>query len=110
MRPKELKEEGYMSEDKALQREKTKERVQRYRNRQKSVTKGSVTPESVTSGESVTYPAIVHALVDPVKREKLTRICQSLKDFNQLENVMYGISGMDMGEVAELIEVTGSKA
>ena len=71
----------------------TRGRVRRYREKQKSVTQS---PESVTeSEESVTldvtqYPAILIALVDPIKRVKLEKIYQSLNTFNQAENVYYG--------------------
>ena len=68
-----------------------KERMQRYRNkkRNESVT---VSPDSVTeSVHSVTqYPAILYALTDPIKRRKLEKIYQSLKDFKQEKNVFFG--------------------
>ena len=63
--------------DKALQREKTRERVKRYRERLKSVT-----PESVTSQSVTEYPAVIEALVDPVKRAKLEKIYHSLASHN----------------------------
>ncbi len=40
------------------------------------------------------YSAIIHALADPVKRAKLEKIHQSLKEFNQLKNVFYGYPGL----------------
>ena len=46
--------------------------------------------ESVDSKLSTQYPALLYALADPIKRAKLRRICESLKNHNQLENVYYG--------------------
>lgn len=52
------------------------------------------------------YPAIVYALCDPEKREKLERICIELKRHNVLE-VRYGLWGPTFDVVGELIECTG---
>jgi len=85
--------------DKALQREQTRERVRRYRNKQDSVTSNSVTLDSVTE-----YPAVIYALADPIKREKLRRICQSLKEHNALEDVYYGVCNpVPMNVVADYL-------
>ena len=46
--------------------------------------------ESVDNKLSTQYPALLYALADPEKRAKLRRICESLKNHNQLENVYYG--------------------
>ena len=97
---------------KALQQEKTKERVKRYRERQKALHSGSVTAESVTKevalqGRDVTQiRPIILALADPVKREKLRRICASLEKHNVLDKEIYYGCGKDptlMSEVAELL-------
>ena len=86
--------------DKALQRQQTAERVKRYRDKQKSVTsevalQGSVTP----------YPAFIMALADPVKREKIERILESLKGHSgvNLENIWYGINGPNFKQISKLI-------
>ncbi len=58
------------------------------------------------------YPAIVYALVDPIKRDKLQRICKSLDKklsdgSNLLNLVHYGTSDyIPMSKVKELLEVT----
>ena len=57
-----------MYKDKEKEREATRERMKRYR--QKGVTKG-VTPEGVT------YPDILDKLTDPVWRGRLERICNA---------------------------------
>ena len=54
------------------------------------------------------YPAILKALVDPIKRVKLEKIYQSLSDFKQAENVYYGCRNPIPFDVAgELLEITG---
>ena len=51
------------------------------------------------------YHPIFYALADPEKRKKLEAICASLKAFNQLENVSYGIPHpIPMSRVSELLE------
>jgi len=86
--------------------------VKRYRDKQKSVTQ---TPQNVTqSPESVTrsldnvtqYPAILLALVDPVKRKKLEAIVLEMKRHHVSEHVRYGIAGPTFDVVGELLEVT----
>lgn len=101
-----------MPQTKEKQLEATRLRVQRYRERQKSVTQS---PESVTeSVDSVTqdvtqYPAIIYALTDPVKRKKLEKITQSLKIHKQDMNVYYGypnMGGVPFDVVGDLLEAT----
>ena len=84
-------------------REQSKLRMQKMRNK-KSVTKDSVTKEDVTQ-----YPAIIHALCDPIKREKLEKIYQSLKDFRQEKNIFYGCGkqSMPFDMVGEYLDATG---
>jgi len=53
--------------------------------------------------EDRTYPAIVYALADPVKRAKLRKICQELKNHNVLKDVQYGTGGPTMDTVAEML-------
>lgn len=90
----------YKSSDQAKQA--SRERMRKYR---EGVTKG-VTLEGVT-GEGVTrYPAIMYALTDPIKRAKLEKICQSLKDHHVLGDVRYGCFGPTFDVVSELLEVT----
>jgi len=91
-----------MYKDKEKQKEATAERVRRYRNKQKGVTSEGVTQQGVT------YPAILRALVDPIKRQKLEKIYQSLKEFKQAENVYYGCGkdSVPFDVVGDLLEVT----
>ena len=53
------------------------------------------------------YPALLLAMADPEKRAKLRRICESLKNHNQLENVYYGYgeSSVPFDIVSEYLEV-----
>lgn len=96
-------------------KEQTKLRVQRYRERQRSVTNDvTQSPNSVTeSVDSVTldvtqYPAILHALTDPEKRRKLEKIYQSLNSFKVADKVYYGCSkdSVPFDVVGELLEAT----
>ena len=52
------------------------------------------------------YPAILYALTDPVKRKKLEKITQSLKDFKQAENVCYGVNGPAFDVIGDLLDAT----
>ena len=56
------------------------------------------------------YPAIVHALADPVKRVKLEKIYLSLKNFGQAENVYYGCGkgSVPFDVVGDLLEATAT--
>ena len=65
--------------------------------------------QGVTSGvtnDGVTYPAIIYALTDPVKRKKLEKITLSLKDFKQAENVCYGVNGPAFDAIGDLLDAT----
>ena len=91
-------------------KEQTRLRVERYRNKKKSVTSGSVTTPSVTlksiTGEAL-HP-IMEALIDPVKRKKLEAITQSLKAHHVSELVSYGCRNpIPFDVVGELLEATG---
>lgn len=86
------------------------------RNRMKIVRQGNTlgnTNGNTLSGNTgqgnTEVPAIVRAIADPERRKKLERVCQSLKDFNQLENVYYGhpYKGISFTVVSELLEATG---
>jgi len=89
--------------DKALQRKKTKDRVERYRERQKALQGGGVTSESVTEHPVMKY------LIDPVLRPKMESIVTELKKHNQLKNVYLGypnLGGIPLDIVGEMLEVT----
>ena len=51
------------------------------------------------------YPALLYALADPIKRAKLRRICESLKNHGVLQDVNYGIGGPTFNEVSEYLAV-----
>ncbi len=94
-------------------KEQTRLRVERYRER-KSVTESpdsvTVSPDNVT--QDVThYPAILLALTDPIKRRKLEKISQSLKNHNVDKIVYYGYpdKGVPFDMVGEMLEVTQCK-
>lgn len=86
------------------QREQTRERVKRYRNKQNSVTSDSVTDPSVTP-----YHPILDDLVDPIRRKKLEVISAALKHRNLQSKVFYGIgvNGLPMDIVGDLLDATG---
>lgn len=96
--------------DKALQREQTKERVKRYRERQ-NVTQS---PDSVTeSVDSVTldvtqYHPILYALSDPIKRKKLQDICKALDHRNLQPRLYYGCGdySISFDIIEDLLEAT----
>ena len=83
-----------------------KERMKRYREKKRNIT---VTKETVT-GETVTqYRPIIIALADPIKREKLRKICESLSGretgkTNRLDEVYYGC-GVDPTPLLEVDEL-----
>ena len=74
--------------DKVLQREAVKKAVQKHRvlhTNKEGITKQGVTLEGITE-----YHPILEYLVDPIKRDKLERICHSLRQHNQLGEVYFG--------------------
>ena len=95
--------------DKALQREQTRKRVERYRNKEKALHSDSVTPQSLTERRIC---HLAEALVDPIKRSKLTLISRALgrtmtgldgKPLNLWTMVRYGIEGYTFNEIKELL-------
>ena len=83
-----------MYKDKEKAKAAGRERVRRYRERQKGVTSGGVTPEGVTR--------IAERLTDPVWRPRLGLICESL---GNLSSEVY-LDGVPMDMWAELLSVT----
>lgn len=57
------------------------------------------------TGGSNTYPAVIVAIADKEKREKLIRISNQLRNHRQLENVRYGINGPTFTEVDAMLRV-----
>jgi len=74
------------------------------------VTKAGVTGLTGLTGVTETgvteYPAVIEALVDPVKRAKLERIYYSLASHNVGTQVRYGLWGPTFDIIGELLEVT----
>ena len=82
--------------DKVLQREAVKKAVHKYRvlhTNKLGITERD-NGEGLTRGvnkEGITeYHPILEYLVDPIKRDKLERICHSLRQHNQLGEVYFG--------------------
>ena len=88
--------------DRGQSNEAARERMRRYR--AKGVT-GGVTNQGVTEQGVTQYPALLYALVDPIKKAKLRRICESLKNHGVLKDVSYGIGGPGFDIVSEYLEV-----
>ena len=105
--------------DAEKQKEANKEAAKRYR---QGMTKEAVIPDEnitpavipiehsvyqciMSSGAKLT-PAILDALIDKDKRKKLEAICASLHSRNKMDRVYYGISGLTMADVSELLEAT----
>ena len=65
------------------------------------LTEMGVTKEGVTE-----YPAVIEALVDPVKRAKLEKIYHSLASHDVEAQVRYGLWGPTFDIIGELLEVT----
>ena len=93
--------------DKVLQREAVKKAVQKHRvlhTNKEGITEQGVTLEGVTklgitegdnkeglTLEGITqYHPILEYLVDPIKRDKLERICHSLRQHDVLQGVYFG--------------------
>ena len=87
-----------------LRGQNKKDYQKKYMERKRS---NNVRPIEIVDPNVRPLPAIVYALTDPIKRRKLEKICQSLKDFNQLGEVGYGVEGPTFDIVGELLEVTG---
>ena len=60
-----------------------------------------------SQGSQTEYPAIIRALIDPIKREKLEKIHQSLKEHKVLREVRYGTSGPTFELIGDMLEATG---
>ncbi len=93
-------------------KEQTRLRVQRYRNKKAlhdSVTQNLDTvtqsPDSDTerSNNVTLYPPLLVALADIKKRAKLRAICESLNEHHLLPDVRYGVSGVTLDVIAELL-------
>ena len=104
-----------MYKNKAKQREKTRDRVRRYRAKQQGVT----STEGVTErGEGITSPSangqgitppIINALLDSKKRKMLEFVSQEIQRKGLPgENLFYGVNGFDFTEIPELLRITAN--
>lgn len=87
-----------MYKDLKAQKKASNEAVKRYRDKKKGIT-----GQGITLKESE-YPAILRAICDPIKREKLERITRELKAHGVSESVRYGIDGPTFDQVGELLD------
>ncbi len=88
-----------MPQSEEVKKEQARLRMKKMRN------KGKTETDNVTLGVTQ-YPAIIHAITDPIKRRKLEAITESLKEFNQEKNVRYGVYGPTFDVVGDLLEAT----
>ncbi len=84
------------------------ERQKRYRDRKRNESVTEIDKSVTVAQESVTldkYPAIVLALADPVKREKIQRITASLKGHSgvDMNNIRYEVYGHTFKTIYEVI-------
>lgn len=84
-----------MYKDKDRQKEATKERVRRYRER-----------KSVTPNVTPILGGIRPVMVDTEKASKLLLICRSLERHNLLKEVRYGVEGPTFHDIKEVLEFT----
>ena len=92
-----------MYKDKEKQKEATKDRVRRYRDKQKGVT---LATKGVTSGMRVP-PDIIDKLTDPFWRGRLERICQSFKVSHHPSYVNdVWLGNFNLSQVCELLDCT----
>ena len=81
-----------------------REYMERKRSNKTGLTNGGSTTEGLTK-----YHPIMYAIVDPVKRVKLEKICQSLDNHRVLDKVYYGVGihSLSMDVVGDLLDATG---
>lgn len=100
--------------DKALLKEQAKERMKRYRQRNKAGENVTQSPDSVTeSVDSVTqdvtqYHPILEALINPIKRKGLKKICEALGHRNLQPRLYYGCGdySISFDTVEDLLDAT----
>lgn len=92
-----------MYRDKEKQREANRLASRRKRDKAKGMTRQGMTEDKSVIPEGVAYPAIIVALADKDKGDKLIRICNQLRDRRLLDNVRYGINGYTFTEADKMI-------
>ena len=101
-----------MYKNKAKQREKTRDRVRRYRS--KGVTKKALqgvtsSPGKLPADEQGITPPIINALLDPKKRKVLEFVSQEIQRKSLPgENLFYGVNGYDFTVIPELLRITAN--
>lgn len=90
--------------DKAKQKEAVKKAVLKHH---KGITEKTIL-EGIT-GEGITYPPIIHALADPIKKKKLESICEHLDRRKLLSKVYYGAGehSVDFEIVNDMLDAVG---
>ncbi len=88
-------------------KEKQKEAVKRAVLKHRGITKG-ITSEGITEQGITPYHSILDDLIDPIRRKKLGAISLALKRRKGLDSkVFYGIGGLSMDVVGDLLDATG---
>ena len=86
-----------------------KEYMRKRREGSQNLTEGSQNTGFTSQGSQT--PAIILALADPIKRDKLTRITRELKARHLLDKVYYGWSevgkGITFTEIDKMLSVIG---
>ena len=90
--------------DPEKQKEAVRKAVEKHRVLHQGIRKEGITTQGIT------YPPILYALIDPIKRAKLEAIHQSLKEHRKVDKVFYGypgLGGVPFDIVGDYLEVTG---
>lgn len=96
-----------MYKDKEAQQEANRLAAQRRRERVKGMTQGMTKPQGMTQQNVIPeYPAIVEALCDPVKRNRLERINRELQAKGLGTGITYGWQGPDFNQVDSMLRAT----
>ena len=100
-----------MYKDKEKQKAAARERVRRYRDKQKSVTQptecNAQTTKDVTPNVTPYNDLMTH-LVDPIKRRKLQAIFDAFTNSPHGKKVTFGYHGANLDEVRQMLDLTAS--
>ena len=98
-----------MYKDKEAQKVAARERVRRYRDKQKSVTQptecNAQTTKDVTPNVTPYNPLMTH-LTDPIKRRKLQAICDAFANSPYGKKITFGYHGANLDEVRQMLDLT----
>lgn len=97
---------GY--KDKEVKRKASREAMKRKRALQGTTlgTTSEGTTEKKSEIDVKEYPAILEALVDPIRRPKLKRIRDGLKAKGLMDKVFYGVGGLNFEDIDKLLVST----